>query len=270
MYHIFSGPASRADGLAAYLESMQVQCVDVDVVNCRPGASRAPHDLSTDAPWEKLRALMEQGQILGVWLGTPCSTFSRARGHGPGPRPLRSLDHMYGLPRAELTPAEAEQVREGTYFALKSAELATSAVAQGIPFALENPEPWDNSVSLFRIPEIEALASLPGVVHTNFDQCRLGGETAKPTRLLFFKLDLSGWEWRCNHPPRSWRYRDWKGRERRHWGPHPPLVGRRREDGKPATSAASAYPSEMNRLIAGSFAQALERPDVGSQSSTVQ
>eukprot|EP00969_Alexandrium_andersonii_P213612 9433003-Alexandrium_andersonii.AAC.1 len=60
-------------------------------------------------------------------MGTPCETYSRARVGPPGPRPLRSARHIYGLPKSEITPAEQEQVRLGTYFALQSAKAATVA-----------------------------------------------------------------------------------------------------------------------------------------------
>eukprot|EP00969_Alexandrium_andersonii_P018755 818732-Alexandrium_andersonii.AAC.1 len=37
-------------------------------------------------------------------MGTPCETYSRARVGPPGPRPLRSARHIYGLPKSELSP----------------------------------------------------------------------------------------------------------------------------------------------------------------------
>eukprot|EP00974_Lingulodinium_polyedra_P073164 7082190-Lingulodinium_polyedra.AAC.1 len=60
-------------------------------------------------------------------MGTPCTTFSAARTGPPGPRALRSLEHPYGLPKAQLTEQEAEEVRLGSFFALKSLDLASAA-----------------------------------------------------------------------------------------------------------------------------------------------
>eukprot|EP00969_Alexandrium_andersonii_P227990 10068197-Alexandrium_andersonii.AAC.1 len=60
-------------------------------------------------------------------MGTPCETFSRARVGPPGPRALRSPEHIYRLPKSELPPQEQEQVRLGTYFALQSARAACVA-----------------------------------------------------------------------------------------------------------------------------------------------
>eukprot|EP00969_Alexandrium_andersonii_P366541 15468750-Alexandrium_andersonii.AAC.1 len=64
-------------------------------------------------------------------MGTPCETFSRARTGPPGPRPLRSTEHLYGLPKDQLSPEEFEQVRLGTYFALQSIRLADACVRIG-------------------------------------------------------------------------------------------------------------------------------------------
>eukprot|EP00974_Lingulodinium_polyedra_P062463 6030573-Lingulodinium_polyedra.AAC.1 len=60
-------------------------------------------------------------------MGTPCATFSAARAGPPGPRPLRSPEHPYGLPEGELTLKESVEVRFGSYCALKSLDLASAA-----------------------------------------------------------------------------------------------------------------------------------------------
>ena len=264
MVHVFSGPDDRADGLAAYLSKLGVPCVDLDIINFRQGEIKSSHDLSSDSLWETLRAELEGGRILALWFGTPCSTFSKARGHGAGPRPLRSIQHIYGLPKSELRDSEFQQVREGTYFALKTCEMAQAAHSRGVCFGIENPEPWPGYVSLFLLPEVQELSRLSDVTCTNFDQCRLGAETAKPTRLLSFGLDLTQWTWRCQHEYQSWRYTDWNGNECEKWVPHPPLVGRKREDGRPATAGAAAYPSEMNELLAQAIHDGIARSKPGS------
>ena len=141
MVHLFSGPDDRVDGLAAYLSKLRVPCVDLDIVIFRQGEIKSSHDLSSDSLWETLRSELEGGRILALWFGTPCSTFSKARGHGPGPRPLRSVQHIYGLPRSELRESEHQQVREGTYFALKTCELAQAAHRLGVASASKTRSP---------------------------------------------------------------------------------------------------------------------------------
>ena len=160
------------------------------------------------------------------------------------------MDHPYGLPKSALTLQQHEQVRVGTFYALKTAEASRVAHDQGIPFAVENPEPWEGHVSMFLIPEFMALASLPGVQAVNFDQCTVGAETAKPTRVLYYKVPLSSLQKRCHRPKQWWEFKDWRGKSQRRWGAHPPLARRAREDGTPATAAAAAYPAELNHIIA--------------------
>eukprot|EP00969_Alexandrium_andersonii_P216233 9550894-Alexandrium_andersonii.AAC.1 len=65
-------------------------------------------------------------------MGTPCETFSRARVGPPGPRPLRSPEHIYGLPKSELHPHEQEQVWLGAYFAMQPARAANVARESGV------------------------------------------------------------------------------------------------------------------------------------------
>ena len=130
----FSGPDDRVDGLAAYLSKLGAPCVDLDIVNYRQGGVKSSHDLSSDSLWETLRSELEGGRILALWFGTPCSTLSKARGHGFGPRPLRSIQHPYGLPKSELRDSEFQQVHEGTYFAFKTCELAQAAHRRGVWF----------------------------------------------------------------------------------------------------------------------------------------
>ena len=230
----------------------------MDIANIGPGGELAEdNDLASDQLWEVIQQDLLTGRVSALWFGTPCTTFSRAREVRPGPPPLRDLDHPYGLPKSRLTPSQQEQVRLGTFFALKTAELAGIAHREGIPFAIENPEPWEGHISMFLLPEFKELASRPGVQVVNFDQCTVGAETAKPTRILYYKLPLSSLDKRCNHPKQWWCFTDWQGTPQRRWGAHPPLAKRKREDGTPATAAAAVYPTELNRVIAESFASTI-------------
>ena len=109
------------------------------------------------------------------------------------------------------------------------------------------------------LPEFVALANLPGVQVVNFDQCTVGAETTKPTRVLYYKVPLSSLQKRCHHPKQWWEFKDWRGKSQRCWGAHPPLARRAREDGTPAAAAAAVYPAELNRIIANALS-----PDKGT------
>ena len=256
--HLLSGYTLRPDGLAAILRTLGWDCSDIDIVNSGvPGEDAASHDLRRASLWDQIQNDMRQGQYQAIFMGTPCETASKARTGPPGPRPLRSVEHIYGLPKAQLTTAEHEQVKAGTYFALQSAIVARLATERGIPWLIENPDPSGNPVSLFNLPEWKQLAELPGVVTTDFHQCPMGAETSKPTRIISKGLDLSNLRGSCNHPKRHWEYTDHRRRKRSVFARHPPLAGRLRDDGSMATKAAAAYPSEMNKRLAASITQSI-------------
>ena len=151
-----------------------------------------------------------------------------------------------GLPSSELSHRELQQLKEGNFFALKSAEMAKLCWQLNVGWAVENPAPFAGHVSLFFIDAFTELASLKGVSSVEFDQCMYQGETTKPTRVLFFGVDFSSLRATCNHPKRWWYYTDQRGNERRSWASHPPLAGRRRADGQFATKQAAAYPGRLN------------------------
>eukprot|EP00969_Alexandrium_andersonii_P241572 10667452-Alexandrium_andersonii.AAC.1 len=65
---------------------------------------------------------------------------------------------------------------------------------------------------MFQLPELKELAALPGVRHVDFDQCCFGAESVKPTRLLFYGVDLTELSARCNRKPTRVSYRDRSGR----------------------------------------------------------
>ena len=180
----------REDG-RAHLQHLGWDCSDIDLVNKDvPGESEEIHDLSRASIWDQVQADIRAGQYQAVFFGTPCETASKARTGPPGPRPLRSAEFIYGLPRDQLTPAEHDQVKLGTYFALQTAATATIATELGIPWAIENPDPTGNAVSLFNLPEWISLSRSPGVQQWDFHQCPMGSETAKPTRIISHSLSL--------------------------------------------------------------------------------
>ena len=246
--HLFSGPSDRHDGIRAILEKIGWECVDVDIVNAS-SHGRDSSDLLDDALWQKIFSDISAGVYDFVWIGTPCSTFSRARERPPGPRPLRSLDQIRGLPKHLLTPKEQKQLDEGNFLAVKSSQAAGLCLGRRVGFAIENPEPVDKSVSIFLLPEFLDLAGLPGVRSVDFDQCTHGAETRKPTRVLYAHVDFSSLGGRCQHPPQWWNFQDATGQSKWVHAPHPPLAGRVRDSGEFATKQAAAYPGGLNHKV---------------------
>jgi len=249
MLHLFSGPTTRQEGISNILRKIGWECLDVDVVNVALGLPKEQQDLSSDHLWASLTSEVSNGAFDFVWMGTPCTTFSRARQGPPGPPPLRSLEHIYGFPKPSLSQADWDDVQLGNYFAIQSARMATLALNRGVGFGIENPAPWPGFPSIFLLPEFQTLASAAGVSSVDFDQCPFGSETAKPTRVLYAFVDFSTLQGKCNHPKQWWSFTDWWGQPQRHFGAHPPLFNRRRDSGEPATKAAAAYPYALNKAI---------------------
>ena len=247
LLHLFAGPPGRPDGLKAILHKVGWDCQECDILN--QGATY-PQDLSDDHTWTQIFDDCQRGTFDAVWMGPECSTFSAARVNTPGPPPLRSKAHPYGLPDMVKDHKYKEQIRRANYFATQCAKLAQALHAKGIPWAIEQPEPRPHVASMFDLHELQLLSQLEGVVDRDFDQCTMGSETKKPTRIREYRLNLTSWNnRRCQHAPQWHTYTDLKGRTCQRWQPHPPSINRRRGN-EFATKALAAYPGCMNRQIA--------------------
>jgi hypothetical protein len=117
---------------------------------------------------------IKAGIVLGIWLGTPCTTWSLAKTR---PR-VRSIDRIWGFDNLSLKDALA--VRVGNATARFSAQVIRVARATSTPVALENP----NGSRLWHAPPIAALVPL-GVVTTS-DMCQFGARWVKRTRVCFW------------------------------------------------------------------------------------
>ena len=226
------------------------RCIDIDILNS------PTDDLLNDEVWELVFEAVTQDLVAFVWMGPPCTTFSPARRHKPGPRPLRDASHPRGFPKEWLTPAEVEELRAGNYFALQCCRLATSARAVGVGFAIENPAPWWDSscASMFDLEELWSLGKLAGVQTVEFHQCMFGALTAKPTRVLYWGAELACLGTKCTHPP-SWMWCEYFNAsghpvKQRLWRAHPQLVKSRDAKGCWLSKAAAAYPAALNQAIA--------------------
>ena len=184
--HLFSGPSSRPDGLKALLRAKGWECVDFD-----SRANGIPEeDLTRDDVWDKLMARVRAREFDYIVAGPPCDTFSHARERKPGPRPLRSFDRPYGLPRSSLYPQEIEQLRVGNLLALRTAEACRALYDLGGGFIVENPREWEGCASIWALDEYKSLLALKDVHQIVVDQCGFGAASQKPTRLAFCRVKL--------------------------------------------------------------------------------
>ena len=82
--------------------------------------------------------LLQSGRVSFLWLGMPCTSFSRARKwDGLGPGPLRDLFHLNGF--SWLNDADKKKVRTGNDLLRVSLRFLQVCEQLSIPYALENP-----------------------------------------------------------------------------------------------------------------------------------
>ena len=255
--HLFSGPDDREDGIAAFLDADGIGMDCIDLVN----EKTVDRDISDDAVWNRLKAVLAAGYYHFVFAGPPCRTFSLARHVRPGPPPLRDRQHPYGFPKSQakargITPGDFEKLRLDNLLAVRTAEACTIMADMGRGFAVEQPALWgDRSKDAATMFDLDPFAALQkrGAKIMVLDQCMYGAETTKPTQLLYFNGRFDRLEASCNHPTVLWQQP--KGRDI--WARHRPCVGTKTAAGHYATSALAAYPKDLNKRLAEVIAESL-------------
>jgi hypothetical protein len=142
-----------------------------------------------------LMQLIKSHVIRGMHFGTPCTTYSRARRHDGGPPPLRSSQHLAGLPG--LSPSDQAKVQAGNLFMNLTVELANLVHNSGGWFTIENPA----SSLLWQCPEIAQLQKASSAVLLTLDMCMFGAGHKKPTSFLCSSEGFAALAKRCqgNH-----------------------------------------------------------------------
>ena len=126
----------------------------------------------------KLLGWLRAGLVRGGHLGTPRATFSRARDRPPGPLPLRSDEHVLGLPN--LAPRDKQKVYEGNLFMRFSVSVLLLALKLVIPFIMENPV----RSRIWLCPGLCKLRRMRHVFFEAFEFCMFGSLGENP--LLFY------------------------------------------------------------------------------------
>ena len=138
-------------------------------------------DVLQDKVWKKLRRFIwkHRKKIALIWLGTPCTSWSRARRHDGGPPPLRD-DHdclITGVPF--LNFHDQQKVLLGNRLLDRSVEIIDLAMSCSIPWALENPF----SSRLWLTSSIARLVKAGALLHRT-DFCAYGMPWRKSTGVL--------------------------------------------------------------------------------------
>ena len=186
------------------------------------------HDLSDPALIQLLRGWILGGVVLGIWIATPCLTFSRARRF---PDILRSNELPNGLPN--LAPHNQQKLETGNRLASASFSIAKFAISKGLPVAIENPY----SSFLWRVPAFCSLAEHVSFKHAAVDMCQYGTPWRKRTRLALWHIQRSVCFQLCSG----------RGRCSRTRVAHVQLEGARR------TKLAQEYPAAFAKFCAKMF-----------------
>lgn len=181
-------------------------------------------DLSNADSWAVLYRIIETHQVVWVHVAPPCGTCSRARDRplGPdhyGPRPLRSLEHPWGLPH--LTDSERSRVELANQL---TASFCSALRRKGICWSVENP----GRSYMWELPPFIEL-SMRATFH-DFDACMHGGLRAKWATFLS-NGDLSDLCLRCDG-----------SHEHLDWGVLP--------DGTFSTAEEAEYPDALCKSLA--------------------
>ena len=197
------------------------------------------HDLLLRKSQKRVLGWIAGHRVAAVWLGTPCTSFSRARDVPPGPPPLRSDARPYGL--AGLSANDVLKVAVGNQLAWFSVRVMEACRKHNVPMALENPyTAW-----LWLLAGFKRLKRAPGMSFGYTDYCQDGTPWRKRTGILFSHVDLvPSFKHCCGHGTCS-----------RSGKPHVQLRGA--IGNKWATLVAEPYPGSLCRRWAGAFGNAL-------------
>ena len=205
--------------------------------------------------WLRYRRQLAAGEYDAVFASPSCRTFSEARLVRPGPPILREFAYPYGYPKSQakqrgLSQGDFQKIREDNLLAERTAEACDYMRRQGSVYAVEQPYPWQGSVSMFDLDSFRRLRRKGGNLVV-FDQCRFGGQTKKPTQVLYSGASFEQLQKSCNHEVA--KHFDDEGNA--YYSAHPTAVGQVNPDGSYKTKALVAYPPGLNAEIARIIAE---------------
>jgi hypothetical protein len=258
---LFSGPYSRADGLAAALTSMGWSSV-TQIDNDGERGGGWSHDLLNDATYASILADVSAGKYDGIMIAFPCSTFSITRffdastaDHDSGPPILRTAEKPDGLPESEIDPKYRRELEKANELLERTINIAIAArrSVKQTSLIIENPadrslrgtaafsERFKNHGSLFATSAYKRLVAVAELESSTFAYCTIGSPYQKYTTIAYTRDTarllnaLDAPEFKCNHSS------------------HPKQAGGRGPDGAFVSGEAAAYPAKLNWVLARAF-----------------
>ena len=231
---IFSG----VGGVSRALRKRGIDTESIDVLK------HADDDMLVTANQRRVLRMIRTNRVSGVWLGTPCTSLTRARHGTPGsgwPEPLRSSELPDGLPN--LSDKDSQKVVDGNKLLEFSARVIKLCIRMKIPVAVENP---CTSFLWWTTPFAQLYESHPPH-ERNFDFCSYRKPWRKRTRLWSWHLCLERVGKICSSKQGIC---DFTGK------PHSILKGTL--NGQFLSKIAEPYPAGMCAQVAHSFVETFE------------
>ena len=173
--HLFSGPKDMIGNALRRLaegENLKVDVLSMDKLG------EGNVDLLKEHPFVDILDEAEKHSFDAAHAGFPCGSFSKARyNEGHGPKPVRSLEHIYGLP-SNSEPQQREADR-GTVLAVRSVEIIKTVIKsqrkRRVPQAgtLENPPGSESQFEgpAWKLPEIVKFMDVFRLETAIFNTC---------------------------------------------------------------------------------------------------
>ena len=249
-YFLYIGSGPRREGdLRSFVESAGVYTVvEVDLQ-----VGGYDHDITHPAVQQRVLSLAAADRCKGGFISIPCKTFSVLRGKSgvPNSYPLRDLDHVLGIPRADGTISH--KVHASNVMSDFAAQVMLALHAKGAVFAAESPpsraahsrfpiEGREKHASQFDHPAWVRTREATGADFIYFDQCPFFDDPAstaqKKTALMVNPRGFAAFHKRfapliCNHG----------------YGAHFQAYGLD-DYGNFLSPSTENYPARMNKLIA--------------------
>ena len=168
---LFAGSSRLARALA---KNHGHACLGFDVKN------GLEYDLCNPAVVNHVLGWVSSRMVRGVWLGTPCSTWSRARR-----RPLRDFWNIYGL--HDLPESDRAKLSVGNATLASARRVIRSCRDYRVPCIMENPA----TSQMWSEPMLNVLLQDDRCQAFCLDYCCFGAPWRKRTR-------LAGWG--CSEP----------------------------------------------------------------------
>lgn len=225
---IFCGDA----GISKQLRLLGFGVVSIDVV------VNPLFDLSDKRIIAVIEGWIRSNCIHGIWLATPCTTWSRAR-HGPVGSswgPLRTNQYLFGIPG--LCFRDICKVKDGNKTMSATARIIRVAHTCAVPCCLENPA----GSMMWLAPPIDRCCGFGSSRGFITDFCQHGAKWRKRTRIQ---------TWHCQPAPALEQCCNGRnGYCPKHGRKHIILKGRDPQSGQLWTHLAQPYPRPFCRVAA--------------------